>query len=471
MSGEDRFDLVVIGAGPAGEKAAAQAAYHGRRVAVVERAADPGGASVGNAGIPTKTLRETALYVSGFRRREIYGVHLTLDPEATLARLRLRTESVYQTMTAAVRANLERHGIEYVTGRAVLEPGRATRVTGPDGSVRRLQGDAVLIATGSRPFHPPEVPFDDPDVHDSVTLLAVDRPFTSIVIIGGGPIGCEYASILTALGVHVILADMTDRLLPFADEEISGELAATFRDVGMRLALGGPAAAVSRDSAGLRVRLDSEELRPDKVLFAAGRSGNVEGLGLDAAGVEIDGRNRIVVDQTFRTTAEGVYAAGDVLGPPGLASVSMEQGRVAACHAMGIEFKSAVDPTPPIGVYCVPEVAMIGLTEEAAAAAGLDYQVGRGRFAGNPRAIIAGATEGLVKLVFARADRRLLGVHVLGENAGELVHLGQGVLKLGGTLDYFIDTTFNVPTFSDAFKYAAYDGLQNLSRPATARAI
>lgn len=463
MPAEDRFDMVVIGSGPAGEKAAAQAAYFGRRVAVVERSPSPGGAAVGNAVVPSKTLRETALYITGFRRREVYGLGLTLDPEATVAQLRTRTTEVVETMTDAVRRNLERHAVELVRGDARLGSDRTVHVTLDDGRERVLHGDVVLIAAGSRPFHPPSVPFDDPDVHDSETVLDIDRPFASMVVVGGGAVGCEYASIFTALGVEMTLVDAGDRLLSFLDCEISQLVADAFSRMGMRLLLGGGRAALVRDDSGLRCTLASgEEIRPDKVLFASGRVGNTDGLGLENAGIQVDSRNRIVVDETFRTTAESIYAAGDVLGPPALASVSMEQGRVAACHAIGIPFKEIVDPMPPFGVYSVPEAAMVGLTEEGATAEGIDYEVGRGWFAGNTRATISGATDGLVKLVFRREDRKLLGVHVLGDNATELVHQGQAVLHFGGTIDYFIDSTFNMPTESEAYKYAAYDGLQRL---------
>jgi NAD(P) transhydrogenase len=276
-------------------------------------------------------------------------------------------------------------------------------------------------------------------------------------------VGCEYASIFTALGIEVTLVASGRSLLPFLDAEISELLAQAFSGMGMRLVLGGGRVAVTRDEEGLRVTLASgEHIRPDKVLFASGRSGNTEGLGLEEAGVQIDDHNRIVVDESFRTGADWVFAAGDVIGPPALASVSMEQGRVAACYALGIPFKETVDPSPPFGVYSVPEVAMVGLTEEGAAAQGIDHEVGRGWFAGNSRATIAGATDGLVKLVFQREDRKLLGVHVLGDLAAELIHQGQAVLNYGGTIDYFIHSTFNVPTESEAFKYAAYDGLQRL---------
>jgi NAD(P) transhydrogenase len=455
--------MVVIGSGPAGEKAAAQAAYFGRRVAVVERSPTPGGAVVRNGEIPSKTLRETALYITGFRRRDVYGLGLTVDPETTVAQLRARTAHVIETMTDEVRRNLERHNIELLSGTARLGVGRTVHVTSDAGREQTIGSDVVLIATGSRPFRPPNIPFDDPEVHDSETVLTVDRPFTSMVVVGGGAVGCEYASIFTALGVDVTLVDSGERILPFLDAEISQLLARAFSAMGMRLVLGGGRAAVERDDHGLRCTLASgEEVRPDKVLFASGRVGNVEDLGLEEAGVQIDVRNRIVVDETFRTTAESIYAAGDVIGPPALASVSMEQGRVAACHALGIPFKDTVDPRPPYGVYSVPEAAMVGLTEEDAAARAIDYEVGRGWFAGNTRATIAGALDGLVKLVFQREDRKLLGVHILGDHATELVHQGQAVLHYGGTIDYFIHSTFNAPTESEAYKYAAYDGLQRL---------
>jgi NAD(P) transhydrogenase len=458
----DRFDMVVIGSGPAGEKAAAQAAYFGKRVAVVERAPSPGGAVVLNAEIPSKTLRETALYITGFRRREVYGLGLTLDPEATVAQLRARTARVIEAAADAVRGNLERHAIELVHGEARLGSDRTVHVTNA-GQERILRGDILLIATGSRPFRPASIPFDDPDVHDSETVLDIDRPFDSMVVVGGGAVGCEYASIFTALGVEVTLVDSGERLLSIFDGEISRLLARSFSTMGMRLVLGGGRAGVRRDSGGLICTLTSgEELRPDKVLFASGRVGNIEGLGLEEAGVQVDARNRIVVDDEFRTSAESIYAAGDVIGPPALASVGMEQGRVAACYALGIPFKDTVDPMPPFGVYSVPEAAMVGLTEEGAATQGIDHEVGRGWFAGNTRATIAGATEGLVKLVFERESRKLLGVHVLGDHAAELVHAGQAVLNYGGSIDYFIHSTFNAPTESEAYKYAAYDGLQRL---------
>jgi NAD(P) transhydrogenase len=460
---DERYDLVTIGAGPAGEKGAAQAAYFGRRVAVVDRLRGPGGATVTSTGIPTKTLRETALYVTGFRNRDVYGLSLELDPEVVLERLMARKSEVGSTMARAVDENLKRHGIRYIQGEARLGPGRTVLVA-VDGRELSLQAEVVLIASGSRPFRPPSVPFDDPDVHDSEEVLGIHRIPGSMVVVGGGPVGCEYASIFTALGTDVTLLDAADRILPFMDEEISRLLAETFERMGMRVLLGAGVATIDRSEGRLRVRLENGEiLHPEQVLFAAGRSGNTEGLGLEEQGVELDARGRVKVDETFRTTAEGIYAAGDVIGPPSLASVSMEQGRVAICHAFGIPFKETVDPLPPFAVYSIPEAAMVGLTEDAAWAQGIDIEVGRGWFAGNAKATIAGFTEGLVKLVFRRKDRALLGVHVLGDGASELIHTGQAVVHAGRTIDQFIHATFCTPTRSETYKYAAYDGLQRLS--------
>jgi NAD(P) transhydrogenase len=457
------LDMLVIGAGPAGEKAAVQAAYFGHRVAVVDRADAPGGSAVRSAGVPTKTLRDTALYITGFRRRDVYGLSLQLHPSVAVERLMARTAEVVATRTASVRSNLDRHDVELLRGEARLGPDRSVIVSAPDGSERTLRADVILIATGSRPFRPSDVPFDDPDVHDSEDIIDLDGIPESLVVVGGGPVGCEYASVFTALGVEVTLLDLADRLVPFMDAEISTALAETFTDMGMRIVLGQGMGTVKRVDGGLCVVLGSgERLQPQKVLFAAGRTGNTAGLGLEQAGVEVDGRGRIVVDDTYRTTAEGIYAAGDVIGPPALASVSMEQGRIAACHALGIPFKETLDPLPPYGVYTIPEVAMVGITEEEATRAGIDHEVGRGWFEHSPRAQIAGATEGLIKLVFRRDDRRLLGVHILAEIASELIHIGQGAIASGQQIDTFIHRTFNLPTYSETYKYAAYDGLQRL---------
>jgi NAD(P) transhydrogenase len=464
--GEDtRFDMLVIGSGPAGEKAAAQAAYFGKRVAVVDREPAPGGAMVASA-VATKAMREAALYLTGFRRHEIYGVGLELDPQAVIDRLRSREERVAEMMTEAVRENLRRHQVDLVHGSARLGPGRTLVVDPADGAPSRvLEADAILIATGSRPFHPEGVAFDDPDILDSESARALDRPLKSLVVVGGGAVACEYAAIFLALGAEVTLVDRGRRLLPFLDAQISDLLAESFRSFGMRVLSSTALVAVRREPAGLCAETsDGESIRPEKIVFAAGRVGNTEGLGLEEVGVSTDERGRIVVDEHYETTAPGIYAAGDVIGPPALASAAMEQGRVAACYSMAIPFKRTVDPLTPFGVYSIPECAMVGVTEEDARRSGVDCEIGVARFADNSRAAIAGSTEGVVKLVARRDDRQLVGVHILGEGATELVHQGQTVMHFGGTIDYFIHATFDVPTVSDIYKYAAYDCLQRLAR-------
>ncbi len=455
----DSFDLVVIGSGPAGEKGANQAAYYGHRVAVVERRAEPGGAAIAVSGVPVKALRDTAIYLTGWSRRDVYGVGISLAPDLVMNRLRARTTDVVTAMSRAVMENLERHQVELVHGEASLGPERTVSVLAEDGTERVLQAKVILLATGSHPHHPADVPFGDPDVHDSETVLSIERLPERLLVVGGGPVGCEYASIFAALGVGVTLVDRGTRLLPMLDAELSEALAESLRQSGARILLGAQVESVDRDADGLAVRVDGEVLRPEIVLHAVGRAGNVERLGLEAVGVEVDERGRVRVDQNFQTTAEGIYAAGDITGPPGLASVAMEQARVAMCRAFAIPFKESLDAFVPAGIYTLPEAAMVGLTEEAALAAGEDVGTGRAYFSANARARIAGTTEGLVKLVFRRADRRLLGAHILGEEATELIHIAHAVLHAGGAIDEFIDTTYNFPTRADAYKYAAYDGL------------
>lgn len=456
--------MVVVGSGPAGEKAAAQAAYFGKRVAIVEHAPVPGGEMVSGA-ITTKAIREAALYLTGFTRHEVYGVSLDLDPQAAIDRLRSRAARVAAMMSEAVRENLRRHDIDLIAGVARLGSGRTVVVDPGNGGTSRLLGaDAILVATGSCPFHPPGVPFADPDVLDSETARTLDHPLESLVVVGGGAVACEYASIFLALGAEVTLVDRGTRLLPFLDADVSRLLTESFRSYGMRILGETAVTKVTRQGNGLCVETsDGESIRPAKIIFAAGRVGNTADLGLGEVGVATDERGRILVDDEYQTTASGIYAAGDVMGPPALASVSMEQGRVAACYAMGIPFKRTVDPLTPFGVYSIPECAMVGLTEEQARQQGLDCEIGTAWFKDNSRAAIAGATQGMVKLVARRHDRGLVGVHILGEGATELIHQGQAVLHFGGTIDYFIHSTFDVPTVSDSYKYAAYDCLQRLA--------
>ena len=458
----DGYDLVVVGSGPAGEKGATLAAYHGKRVAMVERAPSPGGTAVATGGIPTKALRETALAVSGSNGRNVDGLAVELDRHAVFERLRIRAGAVSAVMGEAVAERLTHHRIELVQGTARLAPDRSVVVSAEGRPDRVLRADVVLLATGSRPVRPSGIPFDGRSVLDSAEILALDRSFGSIVVVGAGAVGCEYASIFATIGVQVCVVDVADHLLPWLDSEISDLLATSLRTAGVELLLGTRVTRVEHEDGGPAVELSGGRvLRPEKLLFATGRVSNTEGLGLEDAGVEVEG-GRIVVDDQYRTTAGNVFAAGDAIGPPALASVAMEQARVAVCEAFGFPLRQAVDRLLPVGIYSIPEVAAVGMTEEAAARAGLDHEVGRGWFERNTRAVIAGDAVGLVKLVFERRGGRLLGVHILGVEAAELVHQGQAVIRHGGGIDEFIQTTFNVPTRSDAYKYAAYDGLKRV---------
>ncbi|HEX6300471.1 MAG TPA: Si-specific NAD(P)(+) transhydrogenase [Acidimicrobiia bacterium] len=456
------YDLVVIGSGPAGEKAAALAAYFGKRVAMVERNRRPGGAPVNTGGIPSKTLREAALYLNDHRSRDVYGVGLALNSELALERIRTRAAEVSTVVGGSVRRNLSRHGIELLIGEASLQPDRTVTLRQAGGRHQALKGEVVLIATGSRPFHPPGIPFDDPDVHDSDTILDLDASPKSLAVVGAGPVGCEYASIFASLGVKVSLIDTNLRILRHFDAEVSAGLEEAFVEIGMDLLLGWPKAQIARRRGSVVVTAASGEVvEPHKVLFAGGRVGNVKGLRLAESGVEVDERGRIVVDEHFRTTAERVYAAGDVTGAP-LASISAEQGRIAACHAFEVPFDLTLDWLPPSAVYTTPEVAMVGMTEEEAEEEEINYAVGRARFIDNPRSQLAATTRGFLKLLVRRDDRRLVGVHVVGEGAAELVHIGQAAMHCDATIDHFVQTTFNVPTRSEVYKYAAYDALQDL---------
>jgi NAD(P) transhydrogenase len=457
------YDLVVIGAGPAGEKGAAQAAYFGKRVAIVDANPRPGGIAVSIAGIPTKTLREGAVYLSGLGQ-SVHRVPAPSDPDPW-GLLMARKVEVSEFMTRAVERNLMRHGIERIQGRARLLPGRRVEVVKPDGVRTVLAAKTLLLASGSRPRHPACMPAGDPDVHDCESILGIERAPESLLVLGGGSVGCEYASIFGAIGTRVVVVHSGAHLVPSVDVEIAQILAESLNAAGIRVLTGAEVVAVQRSDGRLQVRLaDGRSLQAEKVLFAAGRESRTEGLGLADAGVESDERGWVRVDERYATTAPGVYAAGDLIGRPGLASVAMEQARVAVCHAFGFTYKTASDRLWPTYLFSIPEVAWVGQTEEAVRAAGVEYETGRSSFGANAKARISGFAEGLIKLIFQVSDRRLLGVHIVGELASELVHIGQFVLHEGGTIDHFIDATFAVPTRSEAYKYAAYDGLMRLER-------
>jgi len=459
----ESFDLIVIGCGPAGEKAGAQAAYFGKRVAVIERAEHPGGSGINTGTVPSKTLRESALYFSGLKQRGLYGIDYSLKENLTVQDFMHHERAVVEMERARILKNLELHKIEYVRGQATFEDAHSVSVRGSSGA-RTLRGEVILICTGSKPHRPAEIAFDDIHTFDSDTFLQLERIPKSLAVIGGGVIGCEYASIFKALGVDVTLVDGRDRLLPFLDAEIADRLRDRLANLGMHFWFNERPVKVENSSTGVTLSMKSgKTLQTDAALFAAGRRAAVDGLALEKAGLALNDRGYIPVDENYRTLIPGIYAAGDVIGFPALASTSMEQGRVAVCHAFGFKYKQRVASMLPMGIYTIPEISAAGETEDSCKEKKIDYEIGRARYANNARGHITGDTAGMLKLIFARADKKLIGVSIIGESATELVHIGLMVLDNGLTIDEFIQQVFNYPTLSELYKYAAYDGLGNLA--------
>lgn len=457
------FDLVVIGCGPAGEKGGAQAAYFGKRVAVVERAPAVGGSCINTGTVPSKTLRESALYFSGLKQRGLYGIDYSLKENLTVHDFMHHERAVVEMERNRILKNLELHKIQLIRGQASFEDTHTVVINGPEGK-RTLRGDVILIATGSKPHRPAEIAFDDVHTFDSDTFLRMERIPKSLAVIGGGVIGCEYASIFMALGVDVTLVDGRDQLLPFLDVEISKRLRDRFLSLGMHLWFNERPVKVENHSSGARLTMKSgKTLEVEAALFAAGRRAAVDNLALEKAMLALNERGYIPVDENYRTSVPHIYAVGDVIGFPALASTSMEQARVAACHAFGLKYKQRVASLLPMGIYTIPEISAAGETEESCIEKGIDYCVGRALYENNARGHITGDTAGMLKLIFSRADRKLLGVSMIGESATELIHIGMMVLDNGLTIDEFIEQVFNYPTLSETYKYAAYDGLGNLS--------
>jgi NAD(P) transhydrogenase len=456
------YDLIVIGSGPAGEKGAAQAAYFGKRVAIVERSPRVGGAGINTGTVPSKTLREAALYYSGLRQRGLYGIDYSLKENMSVADFMYREHIVVENEHKLIEDNIKNHNITLIHGEASLKDVHTVRVTSTSDE-KEIHGDIILIATGSSPFHLSGIPFDGNLIFDSDSILQLNRIPKTMAVVGGGVIGTEYASIFNALGVNVILIEPKERILPFVDTEMIHRLVDQLKSFGLKFALGDKIIEIKPQGNRVQLRLETlGVLDVDIALIASGRQSNVQALGLEQIGVEMEDHGVIVVNEKYQTNVLNIYAAGDVIGFPALASTSMEQARVAMVHAFGLEYKERVSPILPLAVYTIPEISSVGLTEDDCRAKNIPYLIGRAYYKNSPRGQIIGDMSGMIKLVFSPEGKRLLGAHIIGEQASELIHIAVHVMLVNGTIDAFIQSVYNYPTLADLYKYAAYDGLGNL---------
>ena len=462
----ERYDLAVIGSGPAGQRGAIAAAKLGKRVAIIDRQAALGGVCLHTGTIPSKTLREAILYFSGRRMRSFYGPDYAVKQQIRIEDLRLRVDQVVTRQREVVRDQIRRNGIELLDGLARFVDPHALEVEREDGTPGRLEADHVLIACGTRPARREDVPFDHLGIRDADQIWETTEGVLprSVVVVGAGVIGLEYASMLAAMGIAVTLVDARAELLEFVDREILGHLLDHLRQAGMAFKLGQEVTAVRGSrTEGVKVDLASgETLEAEAMLYAVGRQPNTDRLNLAASGLTADPRGRLEVNAQLQTRIPHIYAAGDVVGFPALASVSMEQGRVAACHMFG-QPVSLPTGLLPYGIYTIPEISTVGQTEHELVAADRPYMVGRSRFDELARAQIIGDRTGLLKIVFDPGSLRLLGVHLIGESASELISVGQVIMSTGGTLETIRDTVFNYPTLAEAYKVAALDGLNRAS--------
>ena len=462
----DTYDLIVIGSGPAGRRAAVQAAKLGHSVLVVEGRRRVGGVSVHTGTIPSKTLRETALNLSGWRERGFYGHSYRVKKDICGNDLGNRLTKTLDHEVDVLEHQFQRNGVQTCPGTARFLDANRLSVRGNDDRELVVKGTRILIAVGTVPFRPNDVPFDDSHVLDSDSMIETPRVPRSLVVIGAGVIGIEYATIFSAMDVPVTLIEPRDSFLDFIDREIIDEFVHELRDRGMVIHLGLGVARIecATDGPVITTLTDGRVLRSDMLLYAAGRTGATVALDLDKCGLAADHRGRLQVDaKTFQTAVPHIYAAGDVIGFPSLASTSMEQGRIAACHAFGLPMA----PAPryyPYGIYAVPEISTVGMNEQEVRARGIVYECGVARFRETSRGHIMGLGNGMMKMLFSLKTRRLLGVHIVGEGATELIHIGQAVLNLKGTIDYFVENTFNYPTLAEAYKIAALDAWNRMPR-------
>ena len=459
------YDLLVIGTGPAGQKAAVQAAKLGKKVGIIERKEMVGGVCIHTGTIPSKSLREAVLFLSGFRQRNLYGAGYRVKAHITIEDLAFRANHVIANEIDIVKNQMLRNRVDMIYGEASFADAHRLRIEGSTGAAEHT-ADFIVIAVGTVPARPAVVPFDDESIIDTDGILRLKRIPDSLTIVGGGVIGTEYASILAALGVPVTLIDKRPRLLEFVDEEIITTLQAQMREIGVTLYHDEEVLAIEKE-ADHHINVCLKQAKPihtSTLMYAVGREGATRDLNLESIGITPDQRGRLFVNAHFQTSVPHVYAAGDVIGFPALASTSMQQGRHASCHAFGVSDRTDTDLLP-FGIYAIPEISMVGKNEEELAREDVPYAVGIARYREIARGQLIGDETGMLKLLFHRQSRELLGVHAIGEGATELIHIGQAVMAFKGRLEYFVDTVFNYPTLAECYKVAALDGINRLPRP------
>jgi len=461
----DQVDMLVIGSGPAGRRAAVQSAKLGKSVLVVDKGRRLGGVSVHTGTIPSKTLRETVLNLSGWRERGFYGRGYRVKQDIQASDLVTRLHKTLDHEVEVLQHQFMRNTVQSLFATAKFIGPHEVELTTAAGEVSHVGFKHALIAVGTRPHRPDNVPFDRTRVFDSDEFLELEKLPRTLTVIGGGVIGVEYATIFSALDVPVTLIESRETILDFIDREICDDFIHQMRERGMNIRLGSGVKDITVDDIGVTVSLaDGRRVKSDVLLYAAGRTGNVASLNLEAVGIAVDARGRLSVDpKTFQTSAPHIYAAGDVIGFPSLASTSMEQGRVAACHAFGMTLPPPPE-TFPYGIYAVPEISTVGKSEEQVRAAGIAYECGIARFRETSRGHIMGVASGFLKLIFDVNSRRLLGAHIVGEGATELIHIGQAVINLKGTVDFFVENTFNYPTLAEAYKVAGLDAWNRMGQ-------
>lgn len=466
LNGNTRYDydLVVIGTGPSGQKAAIQGAKIGKRVAIIDRRELVGGVCVNTGTIPSKTLREAVLHLSGFRERNIYGASYRVKERIDMDDLNFRCGHVMRNEMEIIKHQMLRNQVDMLFGTASFIDPHTIRIVNYSGGEQVVTAANVVVAVGTRPTRPQTIPFKSDIIFTSDDVLSLKSVPRSITVVGGGVIGIEYASIFAALGVRVTVIDMRPRLLSFVDEELVDALVHHLRHQRVTFRLGEKVESITYDEESERVVISlasGKRVVTHKALYTVGRTGATDNLNLESVGLEPDARGRIRVNEMYQTSIPHIYAAGDVIGFPSLASTSMEQGRLASAHAFGIKTNSMPELFP-YGIYTIPEISMVGVTEAEANAANLPYETGKAYYKEISRGQIIGDQTGMLKMLFNIETRKLLGVHIIGEGASELVHIGQAVLAFGGTVDYFVDTVFNYPTLAEAYKVAALNGINRM---------